>query len=678
MATPTDKLKSTGRLTEQNTFLKQWKHFGKRSVLFEDGFSTPASPQHLRVMQLQQDLVQLQERERRAKQRNRQLLQQFEQVQSALEEIMACNTTMKAIRMEYERYLEESAPRWQQQFKEKTEAAQKEFLQQSMEKHLKPRLKDAEDPVPKLSGDSFRSQGAQKTVAPQACPTPECRSSQDGYPYPFTQYSWLTHPHSQTMHPFSSSAFPPYPWSSKDPAVWDSSQHGYPWLPGTSLGFHGYNKEPHPELRGSQNGEQNSKRSGGSRSRHLSQELDIKPVRLSSRHSDSSGSSRCPTLSIKAKGKNRGSVELSSSDINSEESSRTPSVVASVAESPLLKDPSSDRSSFRRTQKSEGLTAPSQRSDKEVEERMEKKRSERQNGEKHSEEESGSSSEGSMMEKEGKQRHGEESKSCRGEELEKDEKKIQNEAAGEEEKQGSGSREQRNAKEEIQKNLSSGEEEKWQKSQEQENRDKDEDSSRETTTEEEAGTTAEEEDEDDDEEAGTTAEEEDEEDDEEAGTAAEDEDQDKEQPKEIDDEKTKEDSSSQDEDDEEMESSEKNKEEDSKSDAEVKTDSDDSIISPQNKRNVEKEFPLVHVTPAEENFLQSSTQMQTIPETAAEEEEDDEDAAESSDEDDVENVLAPQDRKQKGASHADLFQVTEDRQKTEHQSDSDEFDHFYD
>ncbi|KAF6726492.1 hypothetical protein FQA47_018139 [Oryzias melastigma] len=70
--------------------------------------------------------------------------------------------------------------------------------------------------------------------------------------------------------------------------------------------------------------------------------------------------------------------------------------------------------------------------------------------------------------------------------------------------------------------------------------------------------------------------------------------------------------------------------------------------------------------------------MQTIPETAAEEEEDDEDAAESSDEDDVENVLAPQDRKQKGASHVDLFQVTKERQKTEHQSDSDEFDHFYD
>ncbi|RVE67343.1 hypothetical protein OJAV_G00101950 [Oryzias javanicus] len=664
-------------------------HCSCRSVLFQDGFSTPVNS-HLRVMQLQQDLVQLQERERRAKQRNRQLLQQFEQVQSALEEIMACNTTMKAIRMEYERYLEESAPRWQQQFKEKTEAAQKE----RMEKHLKPRLEEAEDPVSKLSADdSFPSQGEQKTVAPQPCPTPEGRSNQDGYPYPFTQYSWLTHPQSQTTHPFSSSAFPPYLWSSKDPAVWASSQHGYPWLAGTSLGFHGYNEEPHPELRGSQNGEENSKRSGGRRSSHLSQELDIKPVRLSSRHSDSSGSSRGPTLSAKGKRKNRRSEELSSSDINSEESSRTPSVVASVAESQLLNYPSSDKSSSRRTQESEGLTAASPRSDKEVEERMEKKRSERHNREnQRSEEEFGSSSEGSMQEKERIQRHGEESKRYRGKKLEKGEKKLQNEAAGEEEKQGSGSWEERNTKEEdIQKNLSSEEEE---KSQGQENREEDEDSSRKTTTEEEAATAAEEEDEGDDEEGGMPAEEEDEGDDEEGGmpaeeedegddeeaaTAAEEEDQEEEQPNEIDDEKTKEDSSSQDEDEEEMESSEKNKEEEeSNSDEEVKTDSDDSIISPQNKRSVEKEFQLVHVTPAEEDFLQSSTQMQTIPETAAEEEEDDEIAAESSDEDDVENVLAPQDRKQKDASHASLFRVTEDRRETEHQSDSDEFDHFYD
>ncbi|XP_011478324.1 histone acetyltransferase KAT6A-like isoform X2 [Oryzias latipes] len=700
MATPTEKLKSSGHLTEQNIFLKQKKHFGKRSVLFGDGFSTPTSLQRLRAIQLQQYLELLKERERRAQQRNRQLLQQFEEAQSALDEMLACNAAMKTIRMEYEGYLEESAPRWLQQFKEKTVAVQKERV----EKHFKSRQEEAEYPVPNLTADdSFPSQDAQKTVAPQGWSTPECRNNQDGRPHPFTQYSWLTHPQIQSsMFPLRGSNPPQTPALLSPPTIshpllvhplasspCPPSQHGYPWLAGTSLGSHGYKEEPHPELRGFQNGENSKRRRGGSRNSQLSPEFDIKPVRLSSRNSESSGSSRGPTPSTKEKRKKR--VEVSSSDVNSVETSS-----ASVAESQLLKDPSSVKGSFRETQRSEGLIAASPRPDEE--ERTEK-RSERLNERnRHSEEESGSSTKGSIQAKQGQQSHSDESERSRQGESE------------EEEQQGSESCERRNTEEEIQTKLSSREEEKRQKSQKDRSVEED-DCSMKTTTEEEAGTAAEEEDEEaagtaaeeeDEEAAGTAAEEEDEEaagtaaeeeDEEAAGTAAEEEDEEaagtaaekdlnEEQPnqlKEVDDEKIKDSSSSQDEDEEEMESSEKKSEEESRRDG-GKTDSDDSIISPQNKSYKEKKIQLVLVMPAEESVLQSSAQ--TIPETAAEEEEEENtgssNAVESSDGDDVENVLAPQDRKQKDVSHLDLFQVTEDRQKTELQGDSDEFDPFYD
>lgn len=202
---------------------------------------------------------------------------------------------------------------------------------------------------------------AQKTVAPQGWSTPECRNNQDGRPHPFTQYSWLTHPQIQSsMFPLRGSNPPQTPALLSPPTIshpllvhplasspCPPSQHGYPWLAGTSLGYHGYKEEPHSELRVFHNGENSKRRRGGSRSSQLSPELDIKPgrdnslektcclpsvfiqsacryfsctcfsVRLSGRHSESSGSSRGPTPSTKEKRKKR--VEVSSSDVNSVE-----------------------------------------------------------------------------------------------------------------------------------------------------------------------------------------------------------------------------------------------------------------------------------------------------------------------------------------------------------------------
>ncbi|TNN81887.1 hypothetical protein EYF80_007795 [Liparis tanakae] len=78
----------------------------------------------MKGMHLQQCWQELKQREFTAQQNNKQLLQQFEEAQDTLAEMLTLTATMKTIRMEYERYLEESCPRWQQQLREKTQAAQ--------------------------------------------------------------------------------------------------------------------------------------------------------------------------------------------------------------------------------------------------------------------------------------------------------------------------------------------------------------------------------------------------------------------------------------------------------------------------------------------------------------------------------------------------------------------------
>ncbi|KAM8848505.1 uncharacterized protein ACB058_012178 isoform 2-T2 [Synchiropus picturatus] len=77
---------------------------------------------------LRERLQMLRDREKAAQHHNRQLMQQFEKAQETLREMMDKTAAMKTIRMEYERYLEENYPRWQQQLKIKTEAAQRKMM----------------------------------------------------------------------------------------------------------------------------------------------------------------------------------------------------------------------------------------------------------------------------------------------------------------------------------------------------------------------------------------------------------------------------------------------------------------------------------------------------------------------------------------------------------------------
>ncbi|XP_068182357.1 protein starmaker-like isoform X2 [Antennarius striatus] len=92
------------------------------------------------VVQLLQCWHELKEREMTAKQHNQQLLQQFEEAQHTLKEMLSLTHTMKTIRMEFERYLEEPSPLWRQQLTEKTQPQQKK----GMEEFLKSRLKARE------------------------------------------------------------------------------------------------------------------------------------------------------------------------------------------------------------------------------------------------------------------------------------------------------------------------------------------------------------------------------------------------------------------------------------------------------------------------------------------------------------------------------------------------------
>ncbi|XP_026991659.2 glutamic acid-rich protein isoform X2 [Tachysurus fulvidraco] len=85
------------------------------------------------VTQLQNELQELSERERRARHHNQKLLQDFQRAQNTLSDLVARTEAMNTIRMEYERFLEENFPKWQQKLQEKRLSEQ----QMMIEQHLK-------------------------------------------------------------------------------------------------------------------------------------------------------------------------------------------------------------------------------------------------------------------------------------------------------------------------------------------------------------------------------------------------------------------------------------------------------------------------------------------------------------------------------------------------------------
>ncbi|XP_067375568.1 high mobility group nucleosome-binding domain-containing protein 5-like [Channa argus] len=282
-------------------------------------------------MHLQQCWQKLKEQELGAQQQNRELLQQFEKAQDSLKEMLVCNAAMKTIRMEYEQYLEERYQCWQQRLTEKTQAAKA----LRMGECLKSPLNNMEEVTKFSTHQHLNTQGPankpQKVAATQDHNSQNIHLdyNQDGFSHlPNIQSSWLTHPQSQTVRlpirlpyqPQTSSHFPQsylphsfhlhhrtsttghhHLWPRQDARSCASLQTDCPCscttcvtgLPSCSEALWGqlYIEEPLPESRVSQDVEQeggtsrapNTKsRRGGSRSSHLSQELDVKPVRLSS------------------------------------------------------------------------------------------------------------------------------------------------------------------------------------------------------------------------------------------------------------------------------------------------------------------------------------------------------------------------------------------------------------
>ncbi|XP_063731833.1 nucleoprotein TPR [Eleginops maclovinus] len=460
----------------------------------------------LKNSHLQQRWQELKERELIAQQNNRQLLQQFDEAQETLREMLTLTADMKTIRKEYERYLEESYPRWQQQLEEKNQSAQR----QSMEDYLRSCLKNREERVSKYSADRPLYSKGHTTVSQQMAAPPNQYSQNHHMDYnrhgcprlPYMQSSWQTHPQFQTARypiraqhqPQGYSHVPPFfpqhpdpfqhqqlastpghhhsrqnapGWASVQPNQPCSLAAGAAGISACSEALWGqlYREEPPPEMEVTEEEVDTSQapsskresRSGGSC--RLSQELDIKPVRLSGGPAESSVSSResCQGSKKKKRGTSQRSSLKSCSSQESSESSSAIVIAASTAAQDLGSEASSEKgrsSTSRRTRRSGGLTVGSPTAEKTSKESKGEDSGSHREESRSTTAELGSLIEETRIEKGSNQRQGDNSESCgeesgsqREEESGNIQIKIGNRGGDETEKQESNSSEQSNVEE---------------------------------------------------------------------------------------------------------------------------------------------------------------------------------------------------------------------------------------
>ncbi|KAJ4945589.1 hypothetical protein JOQ06_023270 [Pogonophryne albipinna] len=644
--------------------------------------------QMLKKSHLQERWQELKERELIAQQNNRQLLQQFDEAQDTLREMITLTADMTTIRMEYERYLEESYPRWQQQLERKTQSAQRQNREERVSTSSADRPFNSKGPTSmsqqiaappnhysqNLHMD-YNQHGSPRLPYIQTSWQPPTQFQRARFPiraqnqpqgYSHVPPSFPQHPdpyHHQHLDP------PPgYHHSRQDAPGWAPLQPEPPWpLAAGAAGISAcsealwgplYREEPPPEIKVTEKEVDtslapSSKREGGSggRSSHFSQELDIKPVRLSGGPAESSESSRESSQGSREKKKRGTSQKASLDSCSSHESSASSSAIviaAATAAQNSESDASSEKSSTsRRKRRGGGLAVGSPSTEKLGE------GSKGDNSGSHREESRSTSAElGGLIEEArieegGKQRHGDNSESC-GEESgsqreeesgsQREEEsghvsvKIENRGGDEIEKQESNSSEQSSVKGKEEEEPGSGdgegnggcaeEKENNQTDEEQEERDVDDDydNIEDGENQKRVSTSSQYEDEDDNEGEENTEDEESDEDEQRGDEAGE---------------------------------------------PEEERDSDDSIISPLQNR---------------------SKKMNVIPEENSEEDEEEEGIKTESSEDeisddDVENLLAPQDQSEKEekdlkaaekpkavCDNVEMFQV---------EPDSDEFDQFY-
>ncbi|KAM6999991.1 uncharacterized protein LKV04_004961 [Tautogolabrus adspersus] len=680
-------------------------------------------------MQLQHRWQELKERELKAKHHNRQLLKQFEEAQDALREMLTLTANMKTIRTEYERYLKENSPRWHQQLKKQTQVAQKK----RMEEYLRSCLKNTEATKKSSSDQPLPSQGLYAKTQNIAPPQSHNNNNnnlgfnQDGSPHlPFMPSSWLTHPHYQTARfpiraPYQPQHSPhtppiyshlhPFPLphlastSGHYSPGWGSLQPDYPWsLTAGAAGLPSDSKalldqrhtEELPTERGeaqlveenadtSRSSSSQSGGGGGSRGSHLSQELDVKPVRLSSSHAESSESSRVSDQVSREnrRKKKREKTGRSQSSSSGREAPRSQGaswssnaiiVAAATASQSSESDASSEKDSNRRTRRSQELAVGSPGAEEVIKEGSSRRKrddsgspkEERQSigeeVESHNEE---SRSEKADIPESGSQREEEsvsvsvktEKGSLKGADKESDSSEHSSVVENVEPKKDQG-----DGEDDVEKDNGKTDEE-------QEERDEDEadeaSNIKNTTEEDERGAEDEMEEHDSEEEGGLkngddghrTQ-----------GSASS-------QGEDMDESERGEGKMDEDGESDEGESEEEDQRSDRAGEPEEEGDSEDSIIAPQDNRIKKKIY--------------------VIPEAVEDEDEDDEgsisqspdEGSNSFSDEDIEHLLAPQEQsqkkleKEKSAGNSDevIFHVEQCKSpKTDHQSDSDEFDHFYD
>ncbi|XP_059371300.1 dentin matrix acidic phosphoprotein 1 [Carassius carassius] len=133
--------------------------FTKAEEVLQDNHQTKAyeNLQHnqQRRMQLQNDLqsqqrnhrlsraawlqgcwLEISEQERRAQIKNQKLLQDFQRAQDTLNDMVARTEAMNTIRVQYEQYLEESFPRWQQRLKDIRVSEKSKQVQQHLKSYI--------------------------------------------------------------------------------------------------------------------------------------------------------------------------------------------------------------------------------------------------------------------------------------------------------------------------------------------------------------------------------------------------------------------------------------------------------------------------------------------------------------------------------------------------------------
>ncbi|XP_057707045.1 protein starmaker-like isoform X2 [Corythoichthys intestinalis] len=281
--------------------------------------------QMLQTIHLRKRWLELKDREYAARQFNRELLQQFDKAQDTLREMIAATASMKTIRMEYDLFLEESASHRQQEHKEKTQVHHEKRMEQCLKMCLK-----KEEQVSKSIGKHLYSSGcssqAQRNGSTQLC------NGQGGSPaYMHSVPSQSLSAQTMTASAFSPTLLPctqtfqlqPLIATSPKPQYWQ--RHNSPdWPP---------NQVDTPRSSMVSDAEDAvTSISFRSKCRHLSQELDFKPVRLPCKSGENGDTSTSKdSRQVMSRKKKRTTKEGDRS--SSEESLRTSSSAGQTSKS---------------------------------------------------------------------------------------------------------------------------------------------------------------------------------------------------------------------------------------------------------------------------------------------------------------------------------------------------------